>query len=101
MTQLSVAALQMAMADDLAENVATAERLVRDAAATGAQIILIPELFEGPYFCKDQLPEHLDGHCRSTATRRSRTSGASPPNSAWCCRSASTSVPARRCSTRS
>ena len=34
----------------------------------GARIILIPELFEGPYFCKDQLPEHLararplDGH---------------------------------------
>ena len=25
----------------------------------GARIILIPELFEGPYFCKDQLPEHL------------------------------------------
>ncbi len=23
-------------------------------------MILIPELFEGPYFCKDQLPEHLD-----------------------------------------
>ena len=60
MTQLSVAALQMAMGDDLAVNVATAERLVRNAAAQGAQVILIPELFEGPYFCKDQLPEHLD-----------------------------------------
>jgi len=60
MTELRVAALQMAMVDDVAANVATAERLVRDAAAQGAQIILIPELFEGPYFCKDQLPEHLD-----------------------------------------
>jgi N-carbamoylputrescine amidase len=60
MSQLSVAALQMAMDDDLASNVATAERLVREAAARGARIILIPELFEGPYFCKDQLPEHLD-----------------------------------------
>jgi N-carbamoylputrescine amidase len=60
MTELRVAALQMAMADDIDANVATAERLVRDAAAQGAQIILIPELFEGPYFCKDQLPEHLD-----------------------------------------
>ena len=60
MTELRVAALQMAMTDDVDANVATAERLVRDAAAQGAQIILIPELFEGPYFCKDQLPEHLD-----------------------------------------
>lgn len=60
MTELSVAALQMAMGDELAANAATAERLVREAAEQGARIILIPELFEGPYFCKDQLPEHLD-----------------------------------------
>mgnify|MGYP001826329219 CR=1 FL=1 len=60
MSELSVAALQMAMGDDVDANVATAERLVRAAAARGAGIILIPELFEGPYFCKDQLPEHLD-----------------------------------------
>jgi N-carbamoylputrescine amidase len=68
MSTMTVAALQMAMGDDVDVNVATAERLVRDAAAQGAQIILIPELFEGEYFCKDQLPEHLgrarplDGH---------------------------------------
>ncbi len=60
MSELRVAALQMAMGDDVDENVATAERLVRDAAAQGANIILIPELFEGPYFCNDQLPEHFD-----------------------------------------
>ncbi len=60
MSELRVAALQMAMTDDVATNIATAERLVRNAAAQEAQIILIPELFEGPYFCKDQLPEHLD-----------------------------------------
>ncbi len=68
MADLRVAAVQMAMTDDFDDNVATAERLVRDAAGQGAQIVLIPELFEGPYFCKDQLPEHLgrarelDGH---------------------------------------
>ncbi len=56
----TVAALQMAMTDSVADNVATAERLVRQAAKAGAQIILIPELFEGPYFCIDQLPEHFD-----------------------------------------
>ena len=34
-------------------NIAKAEALVREAAAGGAQIILLPELFEGYYFCKD------------------------------------------------
>jgi N-carbamoylputrescine amidase len=66
--ELTVAAVQMAMVDDVAGNVATAERLVRDAAHAGARVILVPELFEGPYFCKDMLPEHfaravpVDGH---------------------------------------
>ncbi len=65
---LTVAAIQMAMVDDLDTNVTAAERLVREAAGQGAQLILLPELFEGPYFCKDMLPEHfdrareLDGH---------------------------------------
>ena len=65
---LTLAAVQMAMVDDVAANVATAERLVRDAHAGGAQVVLIPELFEGPYFCKDIDPEHfgrarpVDGH---------------------------------------
>jgi N-carbamoylputrescine amidase len=57
---VTVAAVQMAMSDELAVNVATAERLVREAAGQGAQIVLVPELFEGPYFCIDQLPEHFD-----------------------------------------
>jgi N-carbamoylputrescine amidase len=48
----------MHMSDDVADNVARAERLVREAAQRGARIILIPELFEGHYFCKDQLPQH-------------------------------------------
>ena len=65
---VTVAALQMAMVESVDDNVATAERLVRDAAAQGAQIVLIPELFEGPYFCIDMLPEHfarafpIEGH---------------------------------------
>jgi N-carbamoylputrescine amidase len=56
---VTVAALQMSMTDETAHNIGTAERLVRSAAAVGAQIILIPELFEGHYFCVDQLPEHF------------------------------------------
>jgi len=42
------------------ENCARIEAGVREAAARGARIVLIPELFEGPYFCKDQVPEHLE-----------------------------------------
>jgi len=63
-----VAAIQMQMSTETAENVATAERLVRDAAARGAHVVLLPELFEGHYFCKDQRAEDLaravpiDGH---------------------------------------
>ena len=56
---VTVAAIQMSMAVDVATNVATAERLVRAAAASGAQVILIPELFEGHYFCKDQRASEL------------------------------------------
>ena len=56
----TVAAVQMAMTDDVDANVATAERLVREAASRRAQIVLVPELFEGPYFCIDQVPGHFD-----------------------------------------
>lgn len=47
------------MSDDVDQNVSTAERLVRDAARQGAQVVLIPELFEGVYFCKDQIASDL------------------------------------------
>ena len=50
---LSLAAIQMSMSDSREDNVAKAERLVRHAASAGARIILIPELFEGEYFCKE------------------------------------------------
>jgi N-carbamoylputrescine amidase len=59
-TTTTLAAIQMAMSDSVDDNVATAERLVREAAGQGANVVLIPELFEGPYFCIDQLPEHFD-----------------------------------------
>ena len=54
-----LSAIQMAMAEDVATNIATAERLVRDAVKRGAQVVLIPELFEGHYFCKDQTADDL------------------------------------------
>lgn len=47
------------MSDNTADNVAKAEHYVRMAAAGGSRIILIPELFESEYFCKDLVAEHL------------------------------------------
>jgi len=56
---VTVAAIQMACDWDAQGNIARAERLVRAAAARGAQIILLPELFETPYFCIEQDARHL------------------------------------------
>jgi N-carbamoylputrescine amidase len=56
---VTVAATQMSCDWDLAANMARAEKLVREAAARGAQIILLPELFEAPYFCIEQDNRHL------------------------------------------
>ena len=54
MTNITIAAIQCALAGPLAANLATIEAHVREAAQHGAKIILPPELFEGPYFCKIQ-----------------------------------------------
>ena len=52
MTTLSVAALQLALGSlDEGENIAAVSALVEEAAGKGAQVILPPELFSGPYFC--------------------------------------------------
>ncbi|MDJ0879109.1 MAG: N-carbamoylputrescine amidase [Halieaceae bacterium] len=59
MREVSVAATQMACSWDRDANVARAEALVREAAQQGAQIVLIQELFETPYFCIEQRHEHL------------------------------------------
>jgi N-carbamoylputrescine amidase len=56
---VTVAALQMAMGWKTEANLARAEALVRQAAAGGAQVILLPELFETPYFCIEQDSRHL------------------------------------------
>ncbi|MDW6004858.1 N-carbamoylputrescine amidase [Vibrio mangrovi] len=51
MKKVTVAATQMACSWNVSENIDKAEQLVREAAAKGAQIILLQELFETPYFC--------------------------------------------------
>jgi len=50
---VKVSAIQMSMSEDKAANISKAQKLVREAAKNGAQIVLLPELFEGLYFCKD------------------------------------------------
>jgi N-carbamoylputrescine amidase len=52
--EVTVAALQAALTDDVAENVARVTALVREAAGRGAQIVLPSELIEGHYFCRTQ-----------------------------------------------
>ena len=51
---VKVASIQMTMSEDKTSNVDKAKRLVCEAASNGANIILLPELFEGLYFCKDK-----------------------------------------------
>ena len=57
---VTVAATQMHCSWDVAENVERAESLVREAASRGAQVILLQELFETPYFPIDQQEKHFD-----------------------------------------
>ncbi|PSC68151.1 protease Do-like 9 [Micractinium conductrix] len=57
--KVTVAATQFATSWDLADNLNKAERLVRAAAAEGANIILLQELFETPYFCQEQKHEYF------------------------------------------
>jgi N-carbamoylputrescine amidase len=59
MREVTVAATQMACTPDAGQNIANAEKLVRQAAAQGARLILIQELFETPYFCQDMIHEYF------------------------------------------
>ncbi len=58
--KLTLAATQFACSTNAAQNLDRAERAVREAAGRGAQVILLQELFETPYFCKDHLASHFD-----------------------------------------
>ncbi|GHD36038.1 N-carbamoylputrescine amidase [Parahalioglobus pacificus] len=60
MRNVTLAATQMACSWDREVNIANAERLVRQAAEAGAEVILLQELFETPYFCIEQRGEHLE-----------------------------------------
>ncbi len=58
---LSIGVLQAPFGtEDMDANIATVSELVREAAGRGAQVILPPELFQGPYFCKSQEERWFD-----------------------------------------
>jgi N-carbamoylputrescine amidase len=51
---VKVAAIQMKMSENSSQNISNAEKFVRQASQKGSNIILLPELFETLYFCKDK-----------------------------------------------
>ena len=60
MRKVSVAAIQMRCTDSVEGNIAQAERMVRQAAEMGANVVLLPELFERPYFCQERRYEYYE-----------------------------------------
>ncbi|HVP86228.1 MAG TPA: N-carbamoylputrescine amidase [Rhizomicrobium sp.] len=60
MRKVTFAATQFACSWDAPANIAKAKEMVRKAAGHGANVILLQELFETPYFCQDQLADHFD-----------------------------------------
>ena len=70
MKNVTLCATQMACSWDIDDNIARAEGLVRAAASEGAEIILLQELFETPYFCIDEDPKYFS-LAKSRETTRS------------------------------
>ena len=60
MRLVKVAAVQMRCSVNVDENIKKGDEMVRSAAASGANIILLPELFERQYFCQERRYEYYD-----------------------------------------
>ena len=60
MREVKVAALQFSCSKDVQENINKAEKMVREAANNGANIILLPELFERQYFCQEKRYDYYE-----------------------------------------
>ncbi len=56
---LTLAVLQSAFGADMQANIDSVAALAREAAGQGADVVLPPELFCAPYFCKTQEEEHF------------------------------------------
>lgn len=60
MDRIKVAAIQMKCSCNVDENINKADKMVREAAAGGANVILLPELFERQYFCQERRYEYYN-----------------------------------------
>ena len=58
--RITIAVAQAPFGDDTETNVARAESLVREAAGAGATLIVLPELFASPYFCREEREDLFD-----------------------------------------
>ena len=59
-TRFNVGLVQMAMSRDPAENTETAAARVAEAAARGAQVVCLPEMYRSQYFCQSETHAHFD-----------------------------------------
>lgn len=60
MSKVTAAAVQMFCTKDVKENIDHADKMVREAAGRGADIVLLPELFERQYFCQERRYDYYD-----------------------------------------
>jgi N-carbamoylputrescine amidase len=66
--QIRIAVAQAALGGDLEHNLARVEDLIFACSAQDASVVVLPELFEGPYFCREEsdawfaLARPLEGH---------------------------------------
>ena len=60
MRKITAAAVQMSVPETREQSIEKAEKLVRQAASEGANVILLPELFETKYFCQERRYEHYE-----------------------------------------
>ncbi len=60
MFKVTVSAIQMAMTSQRQANLDVATKLVKQASQAGANIILLPELFMGLYFCQVENYDHFE-----------------------------------------
>ena len=60
MRKVTIGTVQMQMQKNVNDNIDKADKLVREAAKNGAEVILLPELFERQYFCQERCYEYYN-----------------------------------------
>lgn len=60
MRKVTLATVQMRMSASVEENIEKADKMVRQAVGQGANVVLLPELFERPYFCQERRYEYYE-----------------------------------------